>query len=159
MPLRQGYSRATIARNVAELRRSGRPAAQAEAIAYREARAAWRQRHPRGPWPAHLRPTKSKTRQNPATSTRRASRAYEAFHGDRSKRRRRVHIPDAPPVVWELGRVIGISYETTRDGERAAYLHKFKPGSAPRLVISEDGEAMFLADGRYKVTDRGIEDR
>lgn len=37
MPLKKGSSRETIHRNVAELRRSGRPAKQAVAIAYREA--------------------------------------------------------------------------------------------------------------------------
>jgi len=162
MPLRNGHSRATVAANIGELRKAGFPAAQAEAIAYKKARRAWREKHRRGPWPVHLKPRgtkKSATRRNPAAGTKRATRAYSAFHGDPPKRRKHCHIPDPPDVVWELGRVIGISYETERDGEKAAYLHEFRRASAPRLVISEDGRAMFLADGAYHVTDRGIEDR
>lgn len=38
MPLKKGKSRKAISANIAELRRSGRPADQAAAIAYKQAR-------------------------------------------------------------------------------------------------------------------------
>lgn len=38
MPLMKGNSKKTISKNIAELRRSGRPTKQAVAIAYSEAR-------------------------------------------------------------------------------------------------------------------------
>lgn len=37
MPLKKGSSKKTISENIAELRRSGRPADQAAAIAYKKA--------------------------------------------------------------------------------------------------------------------------
>jgi len=178
MPLRNGYSEATISRNIAELIDAGRAPAQAEAIAYDKARESWRKRHPSGPWPAHLRPPQRKTRtravkkrtakkkktaarkRNPATrGTGKSRRAYERFHGEPPKRQRRVYVPEPPEVGWELGRVLGIAYETVRDGQRLQYMHEFAAKSAPRLVISEDGRGMFLAGGKYRVTSRGIEDR
>ncbi len=54
MPLIHGYSPAALHRNVGTLVAEGRDPAQAAAIAYKEARAAWRKKHPRGGYPAHL---------------------------------------------------------------------------------------------------------
>lgn len=54
-PLRGGSSRKTIGRNIAKLRREGRSASQASAIAYRSARDSFHQRHPRKKLPAHLK--------------------------------------------------------------------------------------------------------
>jgi len=170
MPLRNGYSQATVSANIAELRKAKYPAAQAEAIAYKKAREAWRKRHPRGPWPAHLKPktaAKKKTKRsaarkrNPGTgrSVRKATRAFEEFHGAPSKRQRRVFVPDPPEAGWLLGRVIGVVYEAERDGETHQYMHEFRRRSAPDLVVSEDGKALYFGGGNYQVTDRGIEDR
>jgi len=175
MPLRNGYSEQTIARNIAELMDAGRPPAQAEAIALKHARESYRKRKPRGPWPKHLKPPKARKRaakrtparkRNPATRTRPAwrnrrgsSRAFEEFHGAPPSRRRRVFIPDPPREGWLLGRVLGVAYEAERDGEVNKYMHEFRRKSAPLLVVSEDGKSLFFADGKYSVTDRGIEDR
>jgi hypothetical protein len=63
-PLRRGYSEKTLRANIAAERRAGRGEAQANAIAYRMARESWRDKHPRGPFPAHLKrqPPKGRTR-------------------------------------------------------------------------------------------------
>lgn len=49
MPLKQGYNKATVSRNIAELIRSGRPKRQAVAIALGAARKAVGTRKGRGP--------------------------------------------------------------------------------------------------------------
>lgn len=53
-PLARGHSKATVSKNVARLRREGRPAGVAAAAALRSARTAWRKGHPRGAFPGHL---------------------------------------------------------------------------------------------------------
>jgi hypothetical protein len=55
MPLVHGHSPTAIATNIARERHAGASEAQAVAIAYERARRDWRARHPRGPYPAHLR--------------------------------------------------------------------------------------------------------
>lgn len=54
-PLERGYSRAAIGRNIEIEREHGRPAAQAAAIAYREARDTFRAEHPGKRLPASIR--------------------------------------------------------------------------------------------------------
>lgn len=54
-PLKRGYSRATVTANIRELMAANvRSGSQAVAIALSEARKAYRKRHARGPFPAHL---------------------------------------------------------------------------------------------------------
>jgi hypothetical protein len=74
-PLRSGYSRATVAANVAEMQRKGYPERQAVAASMRSARAAWRNKNPSGGFPAHLQTANErkghktagrKARKNPA---------------------------------------------------------------------------------------------
>jgi hypothetical protein len=55
MPLKKGYSRKTMSDNIATLIKEGKPPKQAEAIAYSEARKAWRLVHKTGPFPDYLR--------------------------------------------------------------------------------------------------------
>ncbi len=63
-PLKRGYSRETIADNIAREVRGGMDPDRAVAAAYRSAREAWRARHPRGRYPEHLR------RRNPSPRRR-----------------------------------------------------------------------------------------
>lgn len=53
-PLKRGYSRATIEANIAREVKRGRPAKVAEAMAYRIAREAFRERHKGRRYPAYL---------------------------------------------------------------------------------------------------------
>jgi ribosomal protein S12 len=57
-----------------------------------------------------------------------------------------------------VGDVRGILYETTRDGEVENYIHEFKKKSRPLLVASHDGKQLGIVGGRFRFTDRGIED-
>lgn len=89
----------------------------------------------------------------------RAGKAYADFHGEPATKAHHVVLHEPPDEVWMLGKVIGIAYEAMRDGEIDRYYHEFKPSHAPYLTVSPDGHGLFLADGKYTVTERGIEDK
>lgn len=74
-PLQKGYSRATVSRNIARERKAGRPAKQAAAMSLRSARAEYRQKHPTGPLPKHLKPTKRANPKRPKVVVRPHKRA------------------------------------------------------------------------------------
>lgn len=61
-PLVHGYSHHAIGKNIGIELKHGKPRAQAVAIAFDEARKAFRSRHPGKPLPSHLRPVKKKRR-------------------------------------------------------------------------------------------------
>lgn len=64
-----------------------------------------------------------------------------------------------PKVAYKFGECLGVMYETTRDGKRERYLHKFSKGSRPALVSNFDGNAIHMIGGSYDFTERGIVDR
>lgn len=55
MPLKRGYSRKTVGENVARMTREGYPQDEAIAASIETGRRAYRRRHPRGRYPAHLK--------------------------------------------------------------------------------------------------------
>ncbi len=55
MPLKNGYSKATIKNNISVLTRDGLPKKQAVAISFKQARAAWKKKQPRKQSPDYLR--------------------------------------------------------------------------------------------------------
>jgi hypothetical protein len=57
-----------------------------------------------------------------------------------------------------IGKLEGVMYATTRDGERERYLHRFSRNSQPLLIASHDGKQIGIVGGRYQFTDAGIED-
>lgn len=57
-----------------------------------------------------------------------------------------------------IGKLSGVMYEATRDGERAQYFHKFKSSSRPLLIADHDGSRIGIVGGRYRFTERGIVD-
>lgn len=71
-PLKRGYSRKTVSDNIGTLVREGRSQAQAAAIALKEGRAAWRVKHPRGPFPEHLQTAAEKKGTRTASKKRAA---------------------------------------------------------------------------------------
>lgn len=88
----------------------------------------------------------------------RATQAAEEFSGHSNERRvQRIYVPPLK-VVWELGKLDHIGYETKRDGEIALYRHVFEKSSRPHLVVSEDGKQIGIVGGRFRVTDAGITD-
>lgn len=75
MPLKNGYSKATVDANIAAEIRAGKSRAQAVAIALDVGRKAWRKKHPRTKYPVHLqnRPTLKKLRKrNPRKSSKKS---------------------------------------------------------------------------------------
>lgn len=90
--------------------------------------------------------------------TAQAERAYSDFTGARPKRVTVSRLDDRDQVGWKMGPVVGVAYEATRDGQRERYFHEFKKRARPDLVASADGRKLYFAGGRYKVTERGIED-
>jgi len=72
---------------------------------------------------------------------------------------------DPHEVVFLVGSVSGILYETIRDGKRESYIHEFGEGPKsgtrdkkrrPVLAISFDGKRTFILAGGYRFTDRGF---
>lgn len=90
--------------------------------------------------------------------TRRAIKAFEDFKGEKPAKLRRSRLPDQDVTGWEMGPMVGVAYEAVRDGVRQQYFHEFKPSARPRLVAQDDGRKLYIEGGRYRVTDRGIED-
>ena len=88
----------------------------------------------------------------------RAARLYEDFTGHAP---REVVTVDTPNHDTQLvvGEVEAIAYNAVRDDERASYIHEFKKHSRPLLTASHDGTSLYLLDGAYRFTDRGITDR
>lgn len=92
-------------------------------------------------------------------STRdKAEAMYAAFHEEDAEGGTMVNIPVPPKMVWQLGKVLSIAYETTIDGKKVSYEHEFTRGRGPYLAVSTDGKDLFLAGGKFKVTERGIID-
>lgn len=57
-----------------------------------------------------------------------------------------------------VGKVLGVMYETVRDGKHEKYCHEFNRKSRPLLVASHDGSQIGIVGGQYRFTERGIED-
>lgn len=73
MPLRAGYSRATVGANIAAEMDAGRKQSQAVAMALRSARKSYRARHPVGAYPAHLKRGANPISEETAHKLRRAA--------------------------------------------------------------------------------------
>jgi hypothetical protein len=57
-----------------------------------------------------------------------------------------------------VGNALGVMYETIRDGKKEKYCHEFREKSRPLFVSSHDGSQIGFVGGRYRFTERGIED-
>lgn len=88
----------------------------------------------------------------------RARKAFKKFTGHDAVRG--YHAPlDAGAVTgYRMGQVVGIAYEARRDGQTDQYFHRFRKSSRPDLVAKDDGSQLFITGGKYRVTERGIED-
>jgi len=91
-------------------------------------------------------------------SVRRAQKAFEDFSGHKPQKVSKSKLPDQNVTGWKMGPVVGIAYEAKRDGVTKQYFHEFKKKARPDLVAKDDGSQLYIDGGRYKVTERGIED-
>lgn len=91
-------------------------------------------------------------------SLSRASKAYEDFTGAKPAKLKKTKLDNRDVSGWQMGPMVGAAYEATRDGKTQRYFHEFKKSARPNLVARDDGRQLYIEGGRYKVTDRGIED-
>lgn len=91
-------------------------------------------------------------------SRQRAINAFQDFTGEAPTKLTRSQLPDHDVTGWKMGPMVGVAYEARRDGQVKQYFHEFKKAARPNLVAQDDGRQLYIEGGRYKVTDRGIED-
>jgi len=82
---------------------------------------------------------------------------YKEFREEPPKRGRKVEF-SMPKVLMIMGNVRAISYDTTRQGKTELYKHDFAVGSRPLLCADGRTGQLFVIEGRYHVTPRGIVD-
>lgn len=101
-------------------------------------------------------------RMNPAprrNEIQRAAKLYKDFTGHIVTKAAQVALPGLPTVGLAIGPCLGIMYSTVRDGKREKYLHQFRKGSQPLVVVGSDGDSVLLLGGAFTFTNRGFEDR
>jgi hypothetical protein len=89
----------------------------------------------------------------------RGSRLFKRFTGRAVSSMATVEVPPLPKTGLAIGKILGIMYETVRDGKQERYLHKFKASSRPLFVVSHDGKQLLIVGGQYNFTERGIVDK
>ncbi len=87
-----------------------------------------------------------------------AVRRYADFTGHEPESLTVVDVPKHD-TAFAIGDLDGVLYTTVRDGKKEAYIHEFRKQSRPLLASSFDGENLYILNGEYEFTDRGIEDR
>jgi hypothetical protein len=83
---------------------------------------------------------------------------YRRFNRFTPERYERVqHSRLIPPVVVELGELVGIIYRSSKwqPGEPRTYIHFME--DPPHLVSNVEGSQLYIVGGSYRVTERGIE--
>jgi hypothetical protein len=67
------------------------------------------------------------------------------------------HFRLMPPVVVELGELVGLIYRSDKGqpGRPQIYIHRME--DPPRLVSNIEGTQLYIVGGSYHVTPRGIE--
>jgi hypothetical protein len=62
-----------------------------------------------------------------------------------------------PPVVVDLGELVGIIYRSDKKqpGQPQAYIHFMQ--NPPRLVSNVEGTQLYIVGGSYRITPKGIE--
>jgi len=88
---------------------------------------------------------------------KKALKLYKEFREATPKRGRQIEF-DMPKVLMILGNVRFIGYDTTRKGKTELYKHDFAAGSRPLLCADGESGQLFIVEGRYHVTPRGIVD-
>jgi hypothetical protein len=178
MPLKPGYSRATVNANIGTMLREGKRRDVAFAAAMRAGRESFFKAHPKGFPPFHLRTLEEKKRTgltskyagNPVPPSSRvtqrqqiqledAAQLYADFSGHEPEIVGTLDKPIIPDVLIGIGDIDGIMYSTVRDGKLEKYVHQFKKSSRPLFAVSHDGKQLYMLGGAYTFTERGIVDK
>lgn len=83
---------------------------------------------------------------------------YRAFNGFKPSQVVKIHHPRViPPVVVELGELVGLIYRSDKGqpGQPLTYIHRME--NPPRLVSNIEGTQLYIVGGSYRVTPQGIE--
>jgi hypothetical protein len=83
---------------------------------------------------------------------------YHSFNGFGPARMVRVRHPRVmPPVVVELGKLVGVIYRCDKwqAGRQQTFIHFME--DRPRLACNTAGTQLYVIGGTYRVTRRGIE--
>lgn len=86
----------------------------------------------------------------------RARKLYRSFREAEPKKVRKLSVPALPRAVMPLGYLDFVGYTTTHRGIETPYKHTFSKRARPLLCT--DGKRLFILQGRYRVTSRGIVD-
>lgn len=166
--------------NIADLERQGWPTKIAIIEAYNAARKSYFSHYKWGvcpvwmAWPKTARartdyhadgsPRPPGPSRNPArraqvpAKVRQAARLFHDFTGHDVTRQKQVNVPPID-VGLAIGPVLGIIYQTTRDGVKENYIHKFhKVNARPLLIASSDGRQIGFLGGGFQFTERGFVD-
>jgi hypothetical protein len=110
---------------------------------------------PRGVEILNVPPRKNPSRRD---ALERADRLLESFSGSRANKELRV---SQRPIRTGLvvGPMLGVMYEADRGDGKANYFHRFKKSARPLLIADNDGSQLGIVGGRFRFTDRGIEDK
>jgi hypothetical protein len=65
---------------------------------------------------------------------------------------------DIPTALAVMGRLEFVGYRTTHGRKSVLYTHEFAPGSRPLLCAGSRDNQLFILDGSFRVTERGIVD-
>lgn len=57
-------------------------------------------------------------------------------------------------IVLQIGQCVGMMYKTK--DEKKPFLHRFNASNRPLLYVSSDGRQLYILQGGYKFTERGI---
>lgn len=86
-----------------------------------------------------------------------ARNLYSSFTGKRPHDITQVRFPPLPKAGLAFGELMELGYRSFRDGK--PYRHAFTKKAQPLLIASHDGLQIVIFGGRFKFTDRGIEDK
>jgi hypothetical protein len=82
---------------------------------------------------------------------------YREFREETPRRGRQLTF-EWPEVVMIMGNLRSVEYDTTRGGKTELYKHNFNAGSRPLLCADGRHGQLYIIEGRYHVTPRGIVD-
>lgn len=103
-------------------------------------------------------PTRYERAHSTSDALRQGMGLYRQFNHFRPARVVKVrHARLMPPVVVELGELVGLIYRSDKGqpGRPRAYIHLLQ--DPPLLVSNSDGTQLYIVGGSYRVTRRGIE--
>ena len=90
-------------------------------------------------------------------AAKRAAKTCRDFRwGDPCSGGELVHMAPPPMVLVEIGPLVEVTYEATKRGELAHWVHAFED-ARPVLAFDEmGGDQLYIVGGDYTVTPRGI---